>query len=94
MMAEQIRASRMVVSSTTTRSEIGWRDDMIRGLCETLKFYAAETNYQRRGRPQNQYPDKALVDSDNGRRARIALIKARDALHCWERTVADAKIIR
>jgi hypothetical protein len=59
-------------------ADVAWRDDMIRDLINALKFYAAESNYQQRGWQGD--PDKSLVDSDNGRRARIALIKARDAM--------------
>jgi hypothetical protein len=70
MMAEQITGYSL--------ADIAWRDEMIRELREALKFYAAETNYQQRGWQGD--PDRSVVDSDNGRRARLALIKARDAM--------------
>jgi hypothetical protein len=53
--------------------DVAWRDDMIRGLREALKFYADEENYL----PDEHYPDNSPVDIDFGKIARAALEQKR-----------------
>jgi hypothetical protein len=52
-------------------ADLEWRDDMIRGLREALKFYADERNYHSRSGFEDR--QNSVVDCDRGDIARAAL---------------------